>query len=95
MIGKIAYGFAVGCYGPNAFSEVPILASILGKSDEIGRWVGSDLEPAVNGPSGLHAITMQLRGVQLVAFVRLFAQFGTRDIMLSLARFATATRLHN
>lgn len=38
---KIAYGFAVLKYGVDAFEEVYVLPSLLGKVDDVGRWLGS------------------------------------------------------
>jgi hypothetical protein len=40
FIAKMAYGYAVAEYTLNAFEEVNIVPAILGKTDDVGRWVG-------------------------------------------------------
>ena len=40
FVAKIAYGYAVERYTLEAFDEIFITAAILGKTNDIGRWVG-------------------------------------------------------
>lgn len=40
FIAKMAYGYAVERYGLEAFEKTYVLPAILGKSNDIGRWVG-------------------------------------------------------
>lgn len=42
MLAKIAYSFAVAEYGLSAIEEAYVLPAILGKKDDMGRWIGSD-----------------------------------------------------
>jgi len=40
FIAKMAYGYAIERYDLNAFETVYVLPTILGESDDVGRWVG-------------------------------------------------------
>lgn len=40
FIAKMAYGYAIEKYGLEAFENIYVLSSILGQSNDIGRWVG-------------------------------------------------------
>ncbi len=42
MIGKIGYSYAVANYGLLAIKKTYILPSILGETDDIGKWIGSE-----------------------------------------------------
>jgi hypothetical protein len=45
MLAKIAYCHAVAKFGLDAIQEVYVLPAILGKRNDIGRWVGSSYKP--------------------------------------------------
>lgn len=40
MLAKIAYGFAVAHFGLDDVEDLGIVSAILGKTDDIGKWVG-------------------------------------------------------
>jgi len=42
MVARIAYCFAVQCFGPDCFKERLVLPAILGQKDDIGYWFGGD-----------------------------------------------------
>jgi hypothetical protein len=79
FIGKIAYGFAVGCVGLNAIETAYILPAVMGTGANIGTWVGCPVEYKNTDTEGFHAITLECVGNELRVYVRLFAQFGTPE----------------
>jgi hypothetical protein len=79
FIGKIAYGFAVGCVGLNAIETAYILPAVMGVDAGIGTWVGCPVKYYNIDAEGFHAITLERVGNELRAYVRLFAQFGAPE----------------
>lgn len=78
MIGKIAYALAVADFGLSAIAEPYVLPAIMGKVDDIGRWIGSDNYVfEVEKQGALHACGTGIfdwRGERLVITkVKLFA----------------------
>jgi hypothetical protein len=80
MLAKIAYAWAVAerqIDAPNADS--PVVSAILGKTDDIGRWVGTLDHPSSHTSNALHHLAIHRdasRGM-LIAEVRLFADSQT------------------
>lgn len=95
MLAKVAYGFAVAAVGCdlNQFEDVYVLPAILGRSDDVGRWVGGveDEEPAA--VSDLHRINLTVRDGDVLVRVRLFAQHGAPEYLVVVGRLATARSL--
>jgi hypothetical protein len=63
MLGKIAYGFAVAHFGIDDVEDLGIVSAIMGKTDDIGKWVGciaSDEKFALN--TVLHSWQVNLKG---------------------------------
>lgn len=80
MIAKIAYAFA---FAEGAINDIDgesfVLPSILGRSDDIGRWVGTLTQPIETRAGQLHRIVINYdrdKGL-LIAEVRLFADSET------------------
>jgi hypothetical protein len=88
FIAKIAHGYAVAFLGPDSF-EPSLVPSILGTSDEVGRWVGS--------PSGSmfdqndiqgHRIRVGIdsSGQAVIAAIQLFADSGAPEYFVIAGR---------
>jgi hypothetical protein len=73
FIAKVGYGTAVFLLGVDAFAEVFILPALLGRIDEIGRYVGGSVDAPINTSGKLHEVTVGIRGDTVISFVRLFA----------------------
>lgn len=87
MIAKIGYGFAVPHVGGvDGFDEVYVLPAILGKKDDVGRWVGCVGGKPRNVERGLHAIWTSIVGNEVHAFVRLFMQFDAPEYVVVVGR---------
>jgi hypothetical protein len=54
MLAKTGYGFALAAYGVEGFEEVYVLQSILGKTDDVGMWVGCPTDYLADVSSNLH-----------------------------------------
>jgi len=55
MLAKIAYAWAAAEGQLNALDgESPVLSAILGKTDDIGRWVGTLDRPSSGANNALH-----------------------------------------
>lgn len=80
MIGKIGYGMAVASFGLERVCNSQVISAILGKTDDIGRWVGGSATPRNYDPNepGLHKVTVEEKNgsTELRVYVTLFAQFG-------------------
>jgi len=84
MIAKIAYAFAVGCFGLDAMLASPVLAAIKGDDAMVGQWVGCLDDPPVNDASGVHAVTLVPAGQSLRAHVRILAWLRTPEYVVVL-----------
>lgn len=74
MIGKIAFAHAVAELGREKIEDLGLIASILGKANEIGRWVGTFKRTDEAIPGLLHRLSISIeRGNIIVSQVQLFA----------------------
>jgi hypothetical protein len=75
MLAKIGYSHAVGELGIDSFEKVFVIPAILGKEDDIGRWVGVDQEFAPKFPILLHRLLLKIHPENrlLFAVVHLFS----------------------
>lgn len=82
LIAKIGYGFAIACFGAKIINTAYVLPSILGQSEDIGRWVGCISErhpPSTN----LHEMKLGLDRNHIIrASVRLFAKYGGPEYLV-------------
>ena len=92
MIAKIAYSFA---FAEGAMNDIEgdsfVLPSILGKTDDIGRWVGTLTKPIKKHVGQLHHIVIyneEDKGL-LSAEVRLFADSETPSYVVILGKLKT------
>jgi len=82
MLAKIGFGMAVFSLGLNAIRENYVLPAILGKTQDVGRWVGSEESVPVNPTHGLHAVDVRAIGKEIQARIRLFAQFQQAEYLV-------------
>jgi hypothetical protein len=82
FLAKVGYAFAVGCIGLDAIPTPYVVDAILSRDVPVGRWVGSPDTNEVNGADGFHSVVLHQRQDDLVAYVRLFAEFGVREYIV-------------
>ena len=87
FIAKMAYGYAVEKYGLNAFDEVYVLPAILGKSDDIGRWVGcSDRREFPVRDCNISVGFVILPEDELVVKIKMFPRFDGAEYIVVVGR---------
>jgi hypothetical protein len=90
LLAKIAYCVTVAEFGLGTIEEAYILPSILGNSDEIGRWVGtaSGRQLASQGNVELHklAIDVSTETREVVCRLGLFSVFGAPEYLIAVGR---------
>jgi hypothetical protein len=88
MLAKIAYGCAVAAVGCDLsrFEDVYVLPAILGKSDDIGRWVGGMGNDQPPPESDLHYVKFYVHDGDLRVHVRLFARFNAPEYVVVVGR---------
>jgi hypothetical protein len=77
LVAKIAYCYAIAQLGSDAFERVFVLNGILGRQDDIGRWVGTWRDVAGPYPGLLHRLSLQQTGEAVLVEVQLFADSET------------------
>jgi hypothetical protein len=82
LLGKIGYCVAVASFGIDAVKDSPLVGAILGKREDIGRWVGStewQSKSAEFGATHAVATLVETRAHkrQLTVLVNLFANAHT------------------
>jgi hypothetical protein len=91
MICKIAHSLAVAEYGLNSFTPyLPDL--ILGKSNSFMHYLSAQVSPESDnqGLHNLHIGWLETASIPfLVAYIRLFCNFGTPDYMVVVGRRQT------
>jgi len=88
MLAKIAYGCAVVAVGCDLskFEDVCVLPAILGKADDVGRWVGGLDNDQSPREEDLHYVKFYVDDGELRVHVRLFAQFGAPEYVVVVGR---------
>lgn len=83
FLAKIGYGFAVAHFGlDRVFPAAYVLAAILDKRDDIGRWVGCSNEVVITKADSLHVVRVSLTDGDIVARVKLFAQLDVPEYLV-------------
>jgi hypothetical protein len=83
MIAKIAYGFVVLNLGVGRIKNNFIMPALFGRTNDIGKWVGTGTNPFGSPTSGLHVITIaEAKNGEVHVFVRLFAQFNAPEYLV-------------
>jgi len=84
FLAKIAYGFSIAEFGLGKMQKVHVLPVILGKSNDVGRWIGC---PPFNkqrtAENFLHILRLSLIDNKIIlAYVRLFANCNTPEYLV-------------
>lgn len=87
FIAKMAYGYAVGRYGLPGFEEVYVRSAILGRTNDIGRWVGCTgikefpvRETTISAGFGI------LPGMDIIVKLKLFPRFNGPEYVVVVGR---------
>lgn len=87
LIAKVAYGLMVADFGIDDWDEVYVLPSIMGQSEDSGRWVGCDGKRKLSArPLPLHGIDREVVNGEVIARVCLFAKFGAPEYIVVVGR---------
>jgi hypothetical protein len=82
LIAKIAHGFATAAFGLDNFEELYLPDAILGKTDEIGKWVGCLHPPQMGKSHGTYKVSFAHNGPFVCAIVKLFASWETPEYLV-------------
>ena len=86
MLAKIGYGFAVACFGLDAFEIVYVLPTIVDNGRDAGRYVGCLSDPPMNEQAEGHQVTLVQSGRDLTCYVRLVAQMAIPEYVIVIGR---------
>jgi hypothetical protein len=86
MIAKIGYCCAIAHLGLEKISETYILPSILGDSNDVQTWVGTE-DILFNRTASLHEVTVFVREGTIFAHVCLFAAFGGKPYTVVVGKY--------
>jgi hypothetical protein len=84
MLAKIAFGMTILNYGPDALQECYVLPCIVGKTDDVGYWVGSSERDVLTLPkeTEFHRIDMLKKNDEIGVSIRLFANYATPEYLV-------------
>jgi hypothetical protein len=88
MVAKIGYCCAVAHLGLEKISETYILPSILGESNDVQTWVGSEDILFNTTPNDLHMVEVFLSKDTIFARVCLLAAFGGKPYTVIVGKYA-------
>lgn len=87
MIAKMAYGYAVDRYGLDSFEAVYVLPAILGKTDDIGRWVGCDDQRVFRAKRNFFiTVGFKIADNELLVRIKLFTLFDGAEYLIVVGR---------
>lgn len=75
FLAKIGYAFAVGTVGVDGFSQVFVRDAILGRSQDVARWVGCVPQEQRSRGEGLHEAFCLLNDDLIQVGIRLFSMW--------------------
>jgi hypothetical protein len=88
MLAKIAYGFAVAHFGSRNLEEVYVIPAILGKKDDVGRWVGCANDITLEVGKYFHQIDLSVVNREIIVRVKLFAIFNVPEYLVVVGRLS-------
>ncbi|MDX6501371.1 MAG: hypothetical protein QOG23_4631 [Blastocatellia bacterium] len=92
LVAKIGYGTVIMNFGLAAIEEAFVVPAILGKRDDIGRWVGCDGQRIMGKEYNLWSTRIEvLRGLFL-ARVKLFAKADGTEYLIVVGRASEGLR---
>jgi len=87
MMAKIAYGYAVERYTLQAFEDVYVLPAILGRTNDIGRWVGCSDRREFPVRNCVVSVGFKIiKRNELIVKVKMFAQFDGAEYVVVVGR---------
>lgn len=86
LLAKIAYGFTVAQYGINRLDKTYVIPAILGKKDDIGRWVGCAPDVQLSVGKFLHEINLAVINNEVIVRVKLFALYNVPEYLVVVGR---------
>ena len=86
MLAKIGYGFAVACFGLDAFEIVYVLPTIVNNGRDARRYVGCLSDPPMNEQAEGHQVTLVQSGRDVTCYVRLVAQMAIPEYVVVIGR---------
>ena len=91
MFAKMAYGLAVRHYGLEGIEKVYVVDAILGKSNDIGMWVGCDLQDAFGAEENeenkdTHALALWTIDGEIHVRIKLFAWMDAPEYLIVVGR---------
>lgn len=87
LVAKIAYGIAIERFGISGLKEAYVVPAILGKSDDIGRWVGCDGERLMaHNKYHLWATRLNVSDGLITVRVKLFASINGTEYVVVVGR---------
>jgi hypothetical protein len=92
LVAKMAYGYAVDRYGIDAFEKVYVIPAILGRSDDIGNWVGCDDKRYFKMKKNFF-VTVGFKLIsrnELVVRIKLFTLFDGAEYLIVVGRMKAA-----
>jgi hypothetical protein len=89
MLAKIAYGLGVAHFGLNNLDEVFVIPAILGKKDDIGRWVGCATDIRLEVGKFLHQIDISVVNREIIVRIKLFAIFNVPEYLVVMGRLSS------
>ena len=79
FLAKVALAYAVASPGLAAMKEVFVRDAILGRTNDVGRWVGCVTQEAFTSGVGLHEIVSIVREGRVEVAVKLFSSMDTPE----------------
>ncbi len=92
LVAKIAYTSAVIEFGLSGIQEAFIVPAILGKRDDLGRWVGCDRQRIMGTKYNLWHTKLEISSGIILARVKLFARSDGTEYVAVVGRIRDATR---
>jgi hypothetical protein len=92
LVAKIAYSSAVMEFGLSGIQEAFIVPAILGKRDDLGRWVGCDRQRIMGTKYNLWHTKLEIFRGLILARVKLFARSDGTEYVVVVGRIRDATR---
>ena len=92
VVAKIAYSSAVLEFGLSGIEEAFIVPAILGKSDDLGKWVGCDRQRIMGTSYNLWHTKLELTRGIILARVKLFARADGTEYVAVVGRISEVRR---
>jgi hypothetical protein len=95
LLAKIAYTFLVADVGLDGIETAYVLRAILGRTNDIGQWVGCDETEYITDARWLHGVSMQVIKGEAIARVRLFINCNAPEYIVVVGRLTPDAKTGN